>query len=255
MISANERAAAQGIKRYVKAPQIAFQDVKAGISNDRDLEQQIEIFEAAVQSSTDIVDTGKYSTSSAYIAELNARTEVANRRARTERRYALEHNKEQFETATVYLDDRVPEPEIHAKPLNEYTLAGFEKHADALLSRTMQTGSTDRWISYQQNYMKGFNALLDQYSASENGNVSASKKEIATAIRKGLLQLDPATFRRMYYSRTAGDIDYLQSDEAQNLKDEEIEDKFRHISDMFELGIYDSKGNLNPRQVQKILGS
>lgn len=240
------------MKRYVKAPQIAYQDVRAGIASDTDLDEQIAIFEAAVQASGDLNDTGSFVTPQSYLDELDARTEVANKRARREYDYARRNFKQKIGNTTVYLEDRLPEAEIHAKPLNEYTLSGFQRHADALLSRTMETGSTDRWITYQANYIKGFDALLDQYSASGGGQVS--KQEVAEAIKKGLMQLDPATFRRAYYSRTAGDIDYLQSDEAQSLKDENIESKFQIINNMFDLGVYDKNGNVDTARVRQLLG-
>lgn len=259
MMTANEAAHNRGIRSYVQPAQIAFQDVKAQIETDRDLDEQIAIYKAAVEAPMDYTETDKFVTPTPYMLELEVRTNVANRRAKTEYDYAKKHYKTTVEdkdtdkSTTVWLTDRLPKQQIHAKELKDYTLDGFRKHAEALQYRTTGTGSTERWISYQRNYITGVNALLDQYAAGEQGLPDTEKQEVALAIRNALLELEPSMFRRAYYSKITGDIDYLQSSEAQNLKDNEISDKLYTISEMFGLGIIDENGNVNQRNMQKYL--
>lgn len=259
IMTANERAHNMGIRGYVQPQQIAFEDVKAQIETDRDLDEQISIYRAATQTPLEFTEADKFVAPSPYMAELEVRTTVANRRAKTEYEYAKRHNKEEVKNkagkvvSKIKLTDRLPTQRIHAKELSEYSLEGFRKHAEALVYRTTGTGSTERWISYQKNYITGVNALLDNYAAGRQGIPDREKQAIAQAVRVALLQLDPNKFRAAYYSRVSGDIDYLQSAEAQNLKDEEVEKKLEKISEIFKLGIYDKNGDVNWNKVNSYL--
>lgn len=259
IMTANERAHNMGIRGYVQPQQIAFEDVKAQIETDRDLDEQISIYRAATQTPLEFTEAEKFVAPTPYMAELEVRTAVANRRAKTEYEYAKRHNKEEVKNkagkvvSKIKLTDRLPTQRIHAKELSEYSLEGFRKHAEALVYRTTGTGSTERWINYQKNYITGVNALLDNYAAGRQGIPDREKQAIAQAVRVALLQLDPNKFRAAYYSRVSGDIDYLQSAEAQNLKDEEVEKKLEKISEIFKLGIYDKNGDVNWNKVNSYL--
>lgn len=259
IMTANERAHNMGIRGYVQPQQIAFEDVKAQIETDRDLDEQISIYRAAIQTPLEFTEADKFVAPAPYMAELEVRTAVANRRAKTEYEYAKRHNKEEVKNkagkvvSKIKLTDRLPTQRIHAKELSEYSLEGFRKHAEALVYRTTGTGSTERWINYQKNYITGVNALLDNYAAGRQGIPDREKQAIAQAVRVALLKLDPNKFRAAYYSRVSGDIDYLQSAEAQNLKDEEVEKKLEKISEIFKLGIYDKNGDVNWNKVNSYL--
>ena len=257
MMAANEAAHNRGISAYVQPSQIAFQDIKAQIETDKDLDEQIAIYRAAVEAPLSYTETDKFVTPTPYMLELEVRTKVANRRAKTEFEYAKRHNKEVIKDSegnvlsTVKLIGRLPEQKVHAKELSDYTLEGFRKHADALQYRTTGTGSTERWITYQKNYIKGVNVLLDQYMDGEQGLPDLEKQAVVVAFRNALLELDPREFRRVYYSKITGDIDYLQSEDEHSA--EEIEDKIRTISRMYNLGLFDKNGNVNNKNVQKYL--